>query len=162
MIKGSCLCGGVRFEIERFVGPFEICHCTRCCKRSGAAALPMVAVLVSDFRFVAGRELVQIYDAPILYSPPAYRSVFCRVCGSPVPPPNPEGESLEIPAGLLDDDPKIKPDKHIFVEFVPAWDRISDALPRYDVAKLSFERHGVELPASFRPRKHGDSNKSGE
>jgi hypothetical protein len=32
MIRGSCLCGGVTFEIERAVGPFELCHCSRCRK----------------------------------------------------------------------------------------------------------------------------------
>ncbi len=27
MICGSCLCGGVQFEIARGIGPFELCHC---------------------------------------------------------------------------------------------------------------------------------------
>lgn len=27
MIRGSCLCAGVKFEIVRVVGPFELCHC---------------------------------------------------------------------------------------------------------------------------------------
>jgi|ETNmetMinimDraft_26_1059896.scaffolds.fasta_scaffold57759_1 hypothetical protein len=161
MITGSCLCGGIRFEIESAVGPFEICHCNRCRKRSGAAALAMIRVLSSDFKLVSGRELIKNYDAPLLYRPPAYQSSFCAECGSPAPPADPEGESLEIPAGLLDTDPEIKPDKHIFVEFVPPWDRISDGLPRYDVPKLFLERHGVELPQDFQVRKHGDSEARG-
>jgi len=37
MIRGSCLCGGVKFEITRAVGPFELCHCARCRKASGSA-----------------------------------------------------------------------------------------------------------------------------
>ena len=161
MISGSCLCGGIRFEIERAVGPFELCHCNRCRKRSGAAALPMIRVLSSDFTLVSGEELIKSYDAPLLYRPPAYRSHFCQACGSPVPPADPEGESLEIPAGLLDTDPQIKPDKHIFVEFVPAWDRVSDGLPQYDVPKLFLERYGVELAEEFQPRKHGDPEAQG-
>jgi hypothetical protein len=162
MITGSCLCGGVRFEVNRVVGPFELCHCNRCRKRSGAAALPMLRVLSSDFRFVAGRELIKHYDAPILYRPPAFRSSFCGECGSPVPPAELEGDSLEIAAGLLDSDPEIKPDKHIFVECVPAWDRIEDGLPQYDVRKLALERRGVELPEDFELRKHGDSEPKAE
>ena len=161
MISGSCLCGGIRFEIDMAVGPFELCHCNRCRKRSGAAALPMVRVLRSDFKLLSGRELIKSYDAPLLYRPPPYRSSFCGVCGSPVPPADPEDESLEIPAGLLDTDPGIKPDKHILVEFVPPWDEISDGLPQYDVCKLVRERHGVELPRDFRPRKHGDTEATG-
>jgi hypothetical protein len=161
MISGSCLCGGIRFEIERAVGPFELCHCNRCRKRSGAAALPMVRVLTSEFKLLSGRELIKSYDAPVLYRPPPYRSSFCGECGSPVPQADPAGESLEIPAGLLDTDPEIKPDKHILVEFVPPWDRISDGLPQYDVSKLVLERYGVELPGGFQPRKHGDPETQG-
>lgn len=157
MISGSCLCGGVRFRIERAAGPFELCHCHRCRKRSGAAAFPTIRVSRADYTLLSGRELIRSYDAPVLYRPPAYRSSFCGRCGSPVPPAEPEGDALEIPAGLLDDDPGLRPDKHIFVEFVPPWDAIADDLPRYDVRALVLERHGVELPRDFRPRRHGET-----
>lgn len=161
MISGSCLCGGVRFKIEKAVGPFELCHCTRCRKRSGAAAFPTVRVFCSDFKLLSGRELIKSYDAPLLYRPPPYRASFCTECGSPVPPADPEGDSLEIPAGLLDSDPEIRPDKHILVEFVPPWDEINDGLPQYNVRKLVLERHGVELPQGFQPRKHGETETPG-
>jgi hypothetical protein len=160
-IEGSCLCGGVRFEIERAVGPFEVCHCRRCRKRSGAAALPMVGVRAADYRLLAGRELVRSFEAPILYGPPSYRSTFCSRCGSPVPPVEPAGEWLEIPAGLFDGDPGIRPDKHIFVELVPDWDEIADALPQLTLPELARAR-GRELPPSFRMRRHGGSDGRGE
>ena len=69
-------------------------------------------------------------------SAPAYTVYFCRVCGSPVPEPNPQGDYMEVPAGLLDSDPEIKPDKHIFVEHTPAWDHIYDDLPTYTMTEL--------------------------
>lgn len=131
MIKGSCLCGGVQFELTKVTGPFEICHCNRCRKVSGGQGMPAVGVSTSDYRMTSGNDLIEAYDAPILYAPPAYHVCFCRVCGSPVPPAEPEGDFMEIAAGLLDDDPGIKPDKHIFVELTPAWDVISDGLPAY-------------------------------
>lgn len=155
-ISGRCLCGGVRFEFDRAAGPFELCHCNRCRKSSGAAALPTLRVRRADYRLLAGRDLVRSYEAPILYRPPAYRSTFCATCGSPVPPAEPEGDWLEIPAGLLDDDPGLRPDKHILVEFLPAWDEIRDGLPQYTVRELVRERTGTELPADFRIRRHGD------
>ena len=37
-IRGSCLCGGVRFEIDRACGPAEFCHCNRCRKLSARFA----------------------------------------------------------------------------------------------------------------------------
>lgn len=139
-IRGSCLCGAVQFEVDEFSGPFEICHCNRCRKTTGATGMPAIGVKKSDFRFVAGDELVKSYAAPILTRAPAYESYFCGVCGSPVPAPEPNEEFLEIPAGLLDDDPEIKPDKHIFVELVPAWDAITDRLVQLDAVALRKHR----------------------
>lgn len=156
-ISGSCLCGGVRFEIDKAVGPFEICHCNRCRKTSGAAGMPAVGVRTEDYRFLAGAELIKTYSAPILYQPPAYHSQFCSRCGSPVPPPEPEGEWFEIAAGLFDGDLGIKPDKHIFVEFVPPWDKITDGLPEYTIERLTRARYGRELPADFQLRTHYQS-----
>ena len=40
MIRGSCLCGGVKFEITRATGPFELCHCSRCRKANGPPSSP--------------------------------------------------------------------------------------------------------------------------
>lgn len=136
MIRGSCLCGGVRFEIERAAGPFELCHCSRCRKVSGSAYIAGVYVRTADYRFLAGRELIASYDAPILDSPPAYRSTFCRRCGSPVPEAEPQGKWMEIAAGLLDDDPGLAPDKHIFVEVKAPWDHIADELPQLTKQQL--------------------------
>lgn len=154
-IRGTCLCGGVRFEIDRAVGPFEICHCHRCRKVTGGAGLPAVTVRTADFHFLEGHDLVEGYSAPILYRPPAYRATFCRRCGSPVPEPEPEGESMEIAAGLFDDDLGLRPDKHIFVEHVPDWDSIGDDLPRFDVRGIHEHRTGRPLPEDFEVRVHG-------
>ena len=140
MLTGSCLCGGVRFEIARAVGPFELCHCRRCRKASGAAFAAMVGVRTRDFRLIEGAELVGTYDAPILEKPPPYRVFFCRRCGSPVPNPDPGAEWFEVPAGLLDGDPGVRPDKHIFVDLKAPWHEIADSLPRLDAAGLRLLR----------------------
>jgi hypothetical protein len=160
-IRGSCLCGGVTFELDRAVGPFELCHCNRCRKVSGAGSLAMIRVRTEHYRFLGGRELVRSFEAPLLYRPPAYRSLFCGRCGSPVPDPAPEGDSLEVPAGLLDDDPGLRPDKHIFVELMPAWDEIRDTRPRFSAAELHRLRTGRELPADFVLRTHASPRGTG-
>jgi hypothetical protein len=154
-IRGSCLCGGVTFEIDRARGPAEYCHCNRCRKVSGSSSLLTIVVATKDYRFLTGRELVKTYAAPILYSPPAYHSYFCSTCGSQVPPPSPEGESIEIPAGLFDDDFGIRPDKHIFVDFMPPWDDLHQQLPAYTVKQIYELRRGKTLPDDFVPRRHG-------
>ena len=130
-IRGSCLCGGVTFEIDRACGPAEYCHCNRCRKRSGSGSLLTVCVNTKDYRFLTGRDLVKMYAAPVLHSPPPYQSFFCTNCGSPAPEPAPEGKTFEIPAGLFDEDFGVRPDKHIFVDFMPPWDDTRTELPAY-------------------------------
>jgi hypothetical protein len=132
MIRGGCLCGGVRFELTCAVGPFELCHCSRCRKVSGSAFAAALGVRTREFRLLEGAELIGRYEAPIVESPPAYRTSFCRRCGSPVPDPIAGAEWFEIPAGLLDDDPQLRPERHILVERKAPWHEITDALPRFD------------------------------
>jgi hypothetical protein len=150
MIHGSCLCGVVRFEFTKPAGPFELCHCMRCRKVTGSAFFSGLYVRVEDFRLVAGEELITTYEAPILRTPPAYRASFCSRCGSPVPNPGPErpwrSGVLEIPAGLLDDDPGMKPDKHIFIELKSPWFEITDDLPQYDLPGLIAMRGKTKMP----------------
>lgn len=132
MIRGSCLCGAVRFELERAAGPFELCHCSRCRKASGSAYMAGIGVRTSEFRFVQGREQIGVFELPVRERPPAYCRPFCRVCGSLTPMPEMHGRWTEIPAGLLDDDPGLRPDRHIFVEHRPAWTPRGDGLPELD------------------------------
>ena len=131
MVRGSYLCGGVRFAIERASGSFELCHCSRCSKVSGSAYLTWLGVRREDFRFLQGADLITTYELPVRESPPAYDTSFCSRCGSQVPNPSRLAEPwFEIPAGALDDDPVIRPDKHIYMDFKAAWDHIADDLPQ--------------------------------
>lgn len=130
MIRGGCLCGAVRFELARAIGPFELCHCSRCRKACGSAFAAGLGVRVADFRLLSGAEQIRRYVAPVRESPPPYSSAFCARCGSPVPDPPAGADWFEIPAGLLDDDPQLRPDKHIFVDCASTWFEIADSLPR--------------------------------
>jgi hypothetical protein len=147
MIHGSCLCGAIRFEIAKPTGPFELCHCSRCRKVTGSAFFSGLYVRIEDFRLVAGKDLISTYEAPILREAPAYRASFCSQCGSPVPNPSSTSGVIEIPAGLLDDDPAMKPDKHIFIELNPPWFEIADALPQYDLPGLIALRATTKMPS---------------
>lgn len=105
----------------------------------------MVGVMASEYTVLAGLDALSIYSAPILREPPPYHSHFCSHCGTPLPPPDPSGW-FEIPAGLFDDDPEIRPDKHIFIELAAPWDAISDALPKVTLRELVRSRRKEELP----------------
>jgi hypothetical protein len=82
-----------------------------------------------------------------LREPPAYRVSFCSRCGSSVPNPGGGSGLVEIPAGLLDDDPAMKPDKHIFVELKSRWFEITVDLPQYDRPRLIALRTNTKMPS---------------
>ena len=52
MIRGSCLCGGVAFEIDGAPLWSHYCHCSRCRKVSGAAFSAPLFVPAAAFRSV--------------------------------------------------------------------------------------------------------------
>jgi hypothetical protein len=143
-IQGGCLCGGVRFEIARAVGPFELCHCSRCRKVSGGAFVAGLGVRVEDYHLLVGAELIHRFELPLGEHPPPYRTSFCSRCGSPVPDPHADEEWFELPAGLLDGDPELAPDKHIFVELKAPWFEITDELPQLTRQQLIELRFGGE------------------
>ena len=126
MIRGSCLCGGIRFEATQ-VPMIVFCHCSKCRKAGGGAFDAAATVPSKDLRFDAGEDLIQIFE-----SSPGVRRAFCRVCGSRAPSASRDGSSYFVPAGLLDDDPGVKPALHIFVASKAPWWEIDDDLPKFD------------------------------
>jgi hypothetical protein len=134
MIKGSCLCGTVRFEVSGPLSDFVFDHCSRCRKATGSAFSPEIMCAAADFRWVSGESLVKTYVAPVRERPPGYRRDFCAICGSMAP--SVLGARVCLPAGALDDDPGIRPARHIFVGYKAPWFEIADAAPQ-------FHRHPV-------------------
>ena len=133
MIKGSCLCGGVKFEISE-ARSLTYCHCRNCRKLSGAHVASYVHVDADKFRFVAGEELIQTFES----APGSFRN-FCRVCSSTLPGKAPYLATVSIPAGLFDDDPDVRPMLHVFVRSKMSWVEINDGLPQYETWVPGFE-----------------------
>ena len=130
MVTGSCLCGGVRYEVTGKLGPVALCHCGMCRKASGTAFASNASVERDRFRLTQGVDLVQRYE-----SSPGHWRCFCRVCGSPV-----FGELAAMPTlvrlrlGLLDDDPGARPAYHWAIEFKAPWWTIRDDLPQLEMS----------------------------
>ena len=136
-IRGSCLCGGVKFEIAGALSPPSNCHCSKCRKQHGAAFRSRARVRQSDFKWVQGEELVTFYES----TPGSFRG-FCRICGSPILNKFDERSSSAafrpaavgeygIALATLDDDPGVRPLAHIFVGSKAPWFEIADDLPQY-------------------------------
>jgi hypothetical protein len=125
MIRGSCLCGGVVFEIEGRVSPMECCHCSRCRKTSGSAFSTALLTASRSFHWVKGRDLVTSFQLET-----GFRHDFCRVCGSPTPWPE-QAKVMPVPAGCLNDDPGTRPFRHAFVGSKAPWFDVTDGLPQF-------------------------------
>ncbi len=128
-IRGSCLCGAVEFEVSGRLINFGFDHCSRCRKSTGSAFGAWLICEAAGFRWIRGESQKKIYEAPVRHTPPGYTRTFCSTCGGPLP--TVRGDQAGIPAGTLDDDPVLRPQGHIFVDFKAPWFEISDSLPRF-------------------------------
>ena len=77
VLTGSCRCGQVRFEVTEPPISANYCHCTRCQKRTGAAASPQARIVPGSLQVTAGEELVRAYEPP-----DGFPKAFCSNCGS--------------------------------------------------------------------------------
>jgi hypothetical protein len=137
---GQCLCGTVTFEIDEIVGPFELCHCTRCRKSTGSAFAATVGAKASGFRIISGSDYIKTFELPIVEQPPAYTACFCSRCGSAVPLADPAADWLEIPAGLFDTELPLNPERHIYIEYKATWESIRDDLPTFTKDQIARHR----------------------
>ncbi len=126
MVRGTCLCGGVQFEAKQ-VPLIVLCHCSLCRKANGAPFEAGAPVPAEDFQLTKGAERIQLYE-----SSPGTQRAFCGVCGSRVPARSRDGRLYFVPAGLLDDDPGVKPALHMFVGSKAPWWEITDDLPQFE------------------------------
>jgi hypothetical protein len=128
MLKGRCLCGGVRFEIDGHMGPVIYCHCSMCRHANGSSFATNASVRTDEFRIVAGRELVKEYE-----SSPGNLRAFCSGCGSPL-----YGTVAELPSirrvrlGALDSVGGAKSEAHIWTGSKSEWFEITDNLQQFE------------------------------
>jgi hypothetical protein len=129
-VAGSCLCGGVRFELTEPFRRANHCHCSYCRKHSGTFGLTQGRIPRSGFRLLAGEELLRVYRA----SPESAAKVFCATCGSSLfGGAWPDGPEISVRLGALDGDPGIRPQYRSFVASRAPWDDLpGDGLPRHD------------------------------
>jgi hypothetical protein len=128
-LLGSCLCGGVRFEVtEPFLRVSE-CHCASCKKISGSYGTVSGRARTASIRILEGAELLRSFQ-------PAEGSTktFCSVCGSNLFGGGwPEAETAGVRLSAIDSHFDGKPEAHIFVRSVAPWEEIpDDGLPRYE------------------------------
>jgi hypothetical protein len=124
--KGSCLCGGVKFEAIGFSSQVANCHCTMCRKFHGAAFATLVSV--SEITWLSGNELLKDF---IGHNGTA--RTFCSGCGSSIGfrlKGAPLSE-IEIAISTFDEAIPVKVDAHIFTSYKANWCKINDELASF-------------------------------
>jgi hypothetical protein len=132
-IKGSCLCGTLKYEIDTPFTMMMSCHCSMCRKHHGAPFSTFAAAPLEGFRWLSGESSLGYYES----SPGGSRS-FCTKCGSVAPLLMQQAGLAAVPAGTLDDDPGIRPQAHMFVGSKAPWHVITDSLPQHEAYPPEF------------------------
>jgi hypothetical protein len=134
-LTGGCGCGAVRFEIDAPLVSALYCHCTRCQRRTGAAASASATIAPGSLRITEGEEHLRGW-APEGGGP---EKVFCGECGSALLGRDPETREISIVRlGAVDGDPGVRPSLRKFVAYAAPWEPIpDDGLPRFDEGQPS-------------------------
>jgi hypothetical protein len=130
--RGSCGCGGVRFELASPPQLAGYCHCRRCQKRTGGASSAQARIDGIDVRLLAGEELVTCWSPE-----GGAEKCFCSACGAHLFSRNPQtGAVLSVRMSAFEGDPGVRPSFRQFVDYAVAWEPIpDDGLERFSEAK---------------------------
>jgi len=130
-LKGQCLCGGVRFEVDRRdLEQACACHCGQCRQFAGNYWTSFNAPL-DGLTFTAGEDLIAWYR-----SSKTARRGFCRTCGASLFY-NADGlqdrkHRISIALGAMERPTGLRLSEHIFVKDKGDYYDIADGLLQLD------------------------------
>jgi len=126
--RGSCLCGGIHYDIDGELSDFGYCHCTSCRKASGSAHGANIGVMRRDVHIHDAQGYLKEYE-----SSPGKVRAFCGNCGSPMYAYlRTSSDTIRIRLGSLDTPLGKTAKAHTFVGDKADWDQISGALPQFE------------------------------
>ena len=132
--KGECLCGSIKYTVDKIEHKMAHCHCNMCRKFHGAAFVTFGEALSENFHWIEGEEFLQEFKA----NNGTVRK-FCKICGSSMifQPSNDTGELIEFSLGTLDSDIVGRPDAHVFMANKANWVKVEDDLPKFEGDRIS-------------------------
>jgi hypothetical protein len=120
LLKASCHCQAVRFEVESHTPyPFLRCFCSICRKTAGGGGFAINIMGDANTLKVKGRRYIQVYQAITSQG----RRHFCKKCGSCLWVSDPSWPELIHPFASAIDSPLPKPPEHIniMLKFAANW-----------------------------------------
>lgn len=124
MLKGSCNCGAVQYEVAGKVQGSSVCHCGQCRKQSGHL---WASAYVPDEALTITRDQGLKWYA----SSDVAKRGFCSTCGAFLFWKMTTDDTTSFSLGSLDGPTGITLEKHIFVADKGDYYVISDDLPQH-------------------------------
>lgn len=128
-LRGSCLCGAVKYEVSGEPTRFLHCHCSRCRKATGTGHASNLFLQPGALKWISGEEHVRSFKLP---EAKRFTNSFCASCGSRLPRQAAGTDIVMIPAGTLDDEPPVAPQARIFQGSRAGWSCGDDRLPAFE------------------------------
>ncbi|MGQ9425272.1 GFA family protein [Gilvimarinus sp. F26214L] len=124
LLKGSCHCRAVRFELESaHPYPFNLCYCSICRKTAGGGGYAINLGGRSETLSVEGREHINVYHAMIDGQQSTGARHFCKYCGSALWLYDPGWPELVHPfASAIDTELPVPPERtHLMLGSKAPW-----------------------------------------
>ena len=100
------------FEIAGTPLKFLYCHCRLCQRSSGSVHAANLAFPKDSVRWTQGEDLVELFV--VATENLGFPRCFCQKCGSPLPKLSRDRQFWVVPSGLLDVDPRMRPQANIY------------------------------------------------
>jgi hypothetical protein len=121
-LRGTCLCGGVTFEVEAAPESLRVCHCTSCKKLSGGGGSVNFGVPPSAITILEGQELLQSFTPE-----GGSAKTFCRNCGGNLFGGGwPNSERASVRVTTIDDPIDAQVGAHLYVRSLAPWESLPD------------------------------------
>ncbi|MBC6408157.1 MAG: GFA family protein [Rhodobacteraceae bacterium] len=127
MVKGSCECGAIVFELQPPLGAVVACHCTQCRKTSGHI---WAATAVDDANLRI--SLLKAGALRWYRSSAIAQRAFCTECGASLFYKRDDSSKTSVGAGALDSPTHLQLSQHIFVRDKGDYYTITCPMPQKD------------------------------
>ena len=130
LLKGSCRCNAVRFEVESHTPvPFMLCYCSICRKQQGGGGFAINLGANYETLKIRGKRSLGVFRAEIEDDEHPTCEIssgernFCKKCGSALWLYDPTWPDLVHPfASAIDTDLPKPPEKvHLMLKYKPSW-----------------------------------------
>lgn len=126
-LKGSCLCGKIKFTVENKLLYSGYCHCVECRKATGSSFSVFGGIEPHQLSIYEGNDSIARFEKS-----DQTIGCFCRHCGTSLFAEKPQLGLINVLYGVLDDEPPLMPEAHLFVGEKACWDSIHDDLPIFE------------------------------